>query len=337
MRDKISTRPIKIAILDTGAHIPRTELDHLYDDRIKECRSWLTSLGNDGDIMDGPSSDPDGHGTHGTGVLLEATQGTGIEVYVGQIFDKRSEKVKQDTILDDRTVMRISKVSPDSDLLGIALTYYQAIRYAVDSWKVDIISMSFGFPEPVDEIVDAIEHAHSKRVLMLAAASNCGGNDRPSWPARDEHVMCIHAADGNGNKYAKNPTPASNKDNFAVLGHSVEALWPPDRRGNARWIHKSGTSTATPVSAAIAGLVMTLLRQAEDRFLQQSDLKNARRVQKRLKALGRASHMATVFRLMVGNEGTRDGYHYVFPGKIIHRKGQEEHYMVERILQSIDA
>lgn len=103
--------PVRIAILDTGAHIPSEQAEVVYDDRVKECRTWLTSTRHDGEPLLGPNSDRDGHGTHGTSILLEATQNTGIEVYVGQIFDKRTEKVKNDSIIDHQTILRISNVS----------------------------------------------------------------------------------------------------------------------------------------------------------------------------------------------------------------------------------
>lgn len=105
------TRPVRIAILDTGAHIPSEKVVNVYDDRVIECRTWLRSTEDKGESLKGPCSDRDGHGTHGTGVLLEATQYTNVEVYVAQIFDKRTEKVKQDSIVEDQSVRRIANVS----------------------------------------------------------------------------------------------------------------------------------------------------------------------------------------------------------------------------------
>lgn len=105
---------MRIAILDTGAHIPSEQIENVFDERVKECRTWLHSTKADGEILQGPCSDRDGHGTHGTGVLLNATQDTGVEVFVAQIFDKRTEKVKHDSIIDDQTVRRIADVRTHS-------------------------------------------------------------------------------------------------------------------------------------------------------------------------------------------------------------------------------
>jgi DNA transposition AAA+ family ATPase len=109
LRNKIN--PVRIAILDTGAHIPADEAEHVYNGRIKECRTWLRSTKDSGEALAGPCSDRDGHGTHGTSVLLQATENTKIEVFVAQIFDRSTEKVKQDSIIDDQTVRRIANVS----------------------------------------------------------------------------------------------------------------------------------------------------------------------------------------------------------------------------------
>lgn len=202
--------------------------------------------------------------------------------------------------------------------------------------------MSFGFPKPVPEIAAAIESARRQNVLMLAAASNCGGNQIRSWPAREDDVMCIYAADGDGNKYDKNPTPAINKDNFAVLGDSVEAHWPPaNTEDQPRLVRKSGTSTATPICAAIAGIILTALRRSEDGYIDSLESRMQARkrqsYQRKLKALGRASGMASVFNLMVGAEGTRDNYQYIAPWKLFGESDHTGSTRLENILHCIDA
>jgi hypothetical protein len=207
---------------------------------------------------------------------------------------------------------------------------------------VDIISMSFGFPQVVPEIEKAIQYARRKNVLMLAAASNCGGTRKRTWPARCDDVMCIYATDGDGNKYGKNPTPMSNQDNFAVLGESVEALWPPaSPHGAARRVRKSGTSTATPICAAIAGIVVTALRLNEDSYVSSFEDKKQeerRRVYRRkVAALGRASAMASVFKLMVGEDGMRDDYQFVAPWRIFDEGSRSRSTTLENILDCIDA
>jgi hypothetical protein len=200
--------------------------------------------------------------------------------------------------------------------------------------------MSFGFPEVIPEIDKAIQHARRKNVLMLAAASNYGGNRKRTWPARSDDVMCIYATDGDGNKYGKNPTPLANKDNFAALGESVEALWPPTN-GKVRRVRKSGTSTATPICAAIAGIVVTALRLNEDDYvssIEEGKREETRRLyRQKVTALGRASAMASVFELMVNKEGMRDDYQFIAPWRIFDEGNHKRSTTLENILDKIDA
>lgn len=146
--------------------------------------------------------------------------------------------------------------------------------WATDECKVDIITMSFGYKEVIPKIQDAIAHACSQRVIMLAAAANYGGNHKIAYPANQtESVICIHSTDGNGTPSSFTP-PASDSDmNFAVLGEAVQSAWPkalpPIRRipplppYGKTTLRKAGTSFATPIAAGIAA---TLLHYAKTKF-----------------------------------------------------------------------
>ncbi|KAK6440113.1 GMP synthase (glutamine-hydrolyzing) [Oleoguttula sp. CCFEE 5521] len=143
----------------------------------------------------------------------------------------------------------------------------------------------------------------------MAAAPNCGGNHPCSWPARDYRVVCVYASDGDGNK-----------TNFSTLGCAVKGLWPP-RSGldPGPLVRRSGTSTATPVAAAIAALVMSSMRQCEEEYVEAQSLAGKDRERARLThrakvdQLGKAIVMAKIFRLMLGVNGHRDFYQYITP------------------------
>lgn len=113
-----SLGPVKIAILDTGADISLEKLTNVYDERLVENRTWLLSNKAEGEsLVDGDGKrlqdqplDCNGHGTHATSLLLEATQGTGAEVYVAQVFRGAAEKIVQDEIIDNQTVTRVADV-----------------------------------------------------------------------------------------------------------------------------------------------------------------------------------------------------------------------------------
>jgi subtilisin family serine protease len=187
--------------------------------------------------------------------------------------------------------------------------------YAVDVWKVEIITMSFGFKYSVPEIEKAIDYASAKRVLMFAAASNCGGNSRRTWPARlSEKVFCIYATTGLGNKYPRNPTEQKRAYNFAILGSSVLS-WMPAQSQQKR---KSGTSTATPIAAGIAAILIGFVRHpqySQDVCQEDKEL---------LERLGTVGGMSDVFDRMVGTDGTRDGYDYLCPWNILDASDQHK-------------
>jgi hypothetical protein len=79
---------IKIAILDTGVHLPEG-CDLIYQDQIIECRSWLSTTESEGVLFDS-NADTDGHGTHATGLLLHLAPHAAI--YVARVFEGRNEK-----------------------------------------------------------------------------------------------------------------------------------------------------------------------------------------------------------------------------------------------------
>lgn len=171
--------------------------------------------------------------------------------------------------------------------------------------------MSFGCAEVVPEINDEINYAYGKGKLMLAAASNGGGNDSVSWPAYSHHVMSVFATDGQGNKYIKNPNPEGDRRNFAVLGTLVNGLRLPDCSGRESYCHRSGTSFATPIAASIAAIVMSVLRRARANYFSNPERLERRTEQdydEKLKALGRPAGMEAVFKMM---SAERDKYDYV--------------------------
>ncbi|KAB2573850.1 Subtilisin DY [Lasiodiplodia theobromae] len=91
-------------------------------------------------------------------------------------------------------VARVAKGSNPDDPAYIA----EALRYATESWKVDIINMSFGFDSDKGGIGAAIKNAYSANVLMFAASRNDGGNFSVAFPARHKDVISISATDGDG-------------------------------------------------------------------------------------------------------------------------------------------
>ncbi|KAI0379221.1 pfs domain-containing protein [Hypomontagnella monticulosa] len=223
---------VKIAILDTGIDLSHPDVE-ARDDNIKGKYNWL-----DEDLKTGVH-DRNGHGTFGAGLLLDYAPDA--HLYVAKIAEDRPP--------DPRVIAR-------------------AINHAVDTWNVDIISMSFGFPtcevNGFNELERAIMNAYSKHVLLFAAASNSGGQRGRAYPARDPNVICINSTDTNGNRSGFSPTAVLDDINLATVGEAVESAWPvhlcDDHLSRSCVKYKSGTSYATPIAAGIAAFLLQYVR-----------------------------------------------------------------------------
>ncbi|TKA78977.1 hypothetical protein B0A55_02553 [Friedmanniomyces simplex] len=212
-----------------------------------------------------------------------------------------------------------------------------ALKYAVTVWKADVISMSFGYQTAVPAIEEVIDD-YAGKVLMFAAASNCGGNAPISWPARHPNVVCVFATDADGNFYPKNPTPQKGT-NLAVLGSSVEGYWPPALNDSGGLQHKSGTSCATPIAAGIAGVVMNLMRTRKAAYLESLPAASKRwkenkklRYEQHMRTLGKPWGMKAVLGLMAEE---RQGYHYIAPWRLLD-KDNEDRDIVKEILYTLE-
>lgn len=192
----------------------------------------------------------------------------------------------------------------------------QAIRHAVDSWCVDIISMSFGFPTRVidgyDELELAIKDAYYHDVLLFAAASNSGGQLGRAFPAREANVICVHSTDARGNRSPFSPTAVPQDVNLATVGEAVSSAWPmhlcggdddyataEDGEDDKYSTMKSGTSYATPIMAGIAAFLLLYVR------LSLPDSAHMLKTRSRMiKLLQRISQKGQ-------GSGLRDGYYFV--------------------------
>lgn len=81
-----------------------------------------------------------------------------------------------------------------------------------------------------------------------------------AFPASYPRVICINSADGSGARSRYNPPPESTSHNFSVLGKAGSSAWPIGF-GEGAEKRQWGTSTSTPIAAAIAALVLELAKQ----------------------------------------------------------------------------
>ncbi|QYS96040.1 Peptidase_S8 domain-containing protein [Trichoderma simmonsii] len=234
--DQLDLPGIKIAILDTGIDIQHPYIDARLGN-IMDRYDWL----NDDETANVRLvSDLSGHGTFAASLILDYAPDA--QLFVARIAEKER--------IDEKETLKASVIA-------------KAINYAVSTWGVDIISMSFGFrTREIDgyhEIQEAITNAHAKHVLLFAAASNSGGSLGRTYPARDQNVIAIHATDTDGNRSRFSPTPLKHDINLATVGEAIESAWPAYLPGNSnsKFLRcKSGTSFATPIAAGIAAFLL---------------------------------------------------------------------------------
>ncbi|KAK1252176.1 hypothetical protein MKX08_003363 [Trichoderma sp. CBMAI-0020] len=230
--DNLSTAPVRIAVLDTG--LDRSHHDfEAQERRIQGAKLFSYDCQQEDDVFDCC-----GHGTHVAGLLLDFAPDA--ELYIAKISDLEPAK---------------------------PATIAEAIDHAVNVWKVDVISMSFGFPsreiDGYDLLERSIRSAVSEDVLIFAAASNNGANTKRAYPARYPDVICIHSTNANGAPSDFNPRPLPG-DNLATIGEAIESAWPVhlcDREMNELCVaRKSGTSFATPIASGIAAFLLQYAR-----------------------------------------------------------------------------
>jgi subtilisin family serine protease len=190
----------------------------------------------------------------------------------------------------------------------------------VEVWHVDIISMSFGYESMIEPIDDALKFAGDNNVLLIAAASNVGGNTARArrWPSERDNVIPIRAAEGRGCEWDGNPPPNDYTYNFATLGVMVPVWSIPNENNRSQQTFRTGTSIATPIAAAVAASVFELVRNTERMYIDQctqSERSNSQRRIDRLKrALSQASGMCKVFLMMSEKTGRFD---YVQPTNLL--------------------
>ncbi|KLU83087.1 hypothetical protein MAPG_02154 [Magnaporthiopsis poae ATCC 64411] len=252
--DRAKHKKVAVAILDSGLELSDDQQAKYFNECKITYKNWVDGVDVKTSWKNG--RDNTGHGTH-LSTLLEKVAPE-ADIYVARVFGGRQPEM-------------------DKDLPNIA----QAIRHAVNSWKVDIIVMSLGWdvtPRQHENedlcAIRAIRHAADKGVAIFAAASNDGKNKLRgvAWPARMEEVICVHSFDGHGNPSKFTPSPDEN-NTLAVLGEGIVAAWPKRLRAQGER-SRSGTSFAALIAAAMAAVVLDYSR----RFLDNEEWEELRRV-----------------------------------------------------------
>lgn len=213
---------VKVAVLDTGI-----DLDH---EDLKENIIEGVNFVNPND----PPSDKCGHGTHCAGIIAASNNETGI---VGVAPKAKIMPVK---VLDDNGN-------------GNMETVLKGLRWAGEN-NADLICMSLGTSEPVEEIRKEIEELIKNKTVVFVAAGNAGNTEHLLYPAAYSETISIGAIDENCLR-ADFSCTGPNLD-FIAPGVKIYSTIPENT-----YSFMSGTSMACPFAVGVAALVLSSKRQ----------------------------------------------------------------------------
>jgi len=126
--------------------------------------------------------------------------------------------------------------------MGGAEFLAKGLLYAADQ-KADVANMSLQFYSYSSLVVEAVNYAHERGLLMIAAAGN-GHSENVAYPARYDHVYAVSATDqGDGLAYFSN---YGEQTDISAPGQAIISTYQP---GDS-YEYLSGTSMATPMIVA---------------------------------------------------------------------------------------
>jgi subtilisin family serine protease len=212
---------VVIAVIDTGVDITHTDLvDNL-----------LPGI----NLLDSkkPPIDGNAHGSHVSGILVASNNDFGV---VG--------------VCPKAKVLPIKALSDKG--IGNMLDVAKGIRWAVEQ-KADIICMSLGTPNKLQEVRKAIQFAYERNIPVFVAAGNQGETKEIFYPANYPETIAIGAIDENFHRASFSNT-GENLD-FMAPGVNIISTFPNNWYGTL-----SGTSSAAPFAAGVAALLLSYIR-----------------------------------------------------------------------------
>lgn len=218
---------VTLAVLDTGVSLSHPEF------------SGRLVAGWDFANNDSNPDDDHGHGTHVAGIA--AATGNNARGIAGVSWRTRIMPVK---------VLNANGSGSHSMIIN-------GIQFAANN-GAHVINMSLGGTSYSQAMQDAINYAHNRGVLVVAAAGNCGGSNysqngcsyqnQTNYPAAMNRVLAVAATTRTDTR-----SSFSNQGSYvdiAAPGSDIYSTWP----GNS-YKYQSGTSMAAPFVAGLATLI----------------------------------------------------------------------------------
>ncbi len=223
--DESKGEGITVAVIDTGvSKVPDLKLT-------KFAKGY--DFVNDKENAD----DDNGHGTHVAGTIAQSTNnGYGVAGIAYQ-----------------SSIMPLKVLSGGGG--GTIADIAESIKFAADN-SADVINMSLGGGGASTMLEEAIKYAHSKGVVIVAAAGNEGRNSA-AYPARYADVISVSAIDAAGDKASYSNFGAGvdiSAPGGSETGKIIQNTVDPSS-GESVFVGFQGTSMAAPHVAGVAALI----------------------------------------------------------------------------------
>lgn len=221
----------KVAILDTGIDQDHEDLSVKIVDKVHDQKNF----------SDSPTIDDlYGHGTHVGGIVAAVTDNN-----IGVAGGCPNCQLMNGKVLNDSGSGAYSWVAG-------------GITWAADN-GAKVINMSLGGVSPSKTLERAINYAWKKEVILVGAAGN-SGNQSKTYPGAYTNVIAV-AATNNKDQKASFSSYGAKWVDVAAPGENIFSTFPNHSykiNKNLNYDFGSGTSMATPMASAVAGLIWSV-------------------------------------------------------------------------------
>ncbi len=223
------TNEVVIAVIDTGVDLIHPDLQ---DKLVPLADRWNFVEGN------AVPNDGFGHGTHVAGIAAALTDNSlGV---AGLAWNCRIMPVR---VLNNSGTGTVADVN-------------SGIRWAADH-GAQVLNLSLGGPDLASSENEAVQYAHGKGCVIIAAAGN-DGNTTLAYPASFDNVISVAAVDrldaratySNHNAYVDVAAPGG--ANNGTAADNIYSTYTGEG-----YAYDAGTSMATPFVAGLAGLILS--------------------------------------------------------------------------------